>query len=317
MKKYISLFVFLSLILTSGVVYAESNTGSEAEKIETDSKQESEIEKVKQERDLLREQEKNKLEIMKQEREKAKEADKSGLELLKQEREQQREKVKNEIESMKVKREQEREKVQTEISKNHEEFQKQIEIKRAELKEKSIANREQLKEKLKTIKDEKKQNIVLSISDNLEKINIKATDRLESLLEKIEIVLLNTKDRADKAKASGVNVDEVYTLISKAEVSISEARTSITTQIAKTYKVEVTDESKLKGTMQTIRDRFQADIKVVQDKVKLAHEAVRAVAKSLGSIMNQNNNDNSESEVDDKTKTPTTTKPSTIPSTAN
>jgi hypothetical protein len=279
MKKYISLFVFLSLFLTNGIIYAED------EEVENKVEDEARVE--------------------------VEEKDKSGFKLMKEERKQEREKIKNEIELMKEKREQDKEKVKTEIDKAHEKFQNQMELKRVELKEKSIANREQLKEKLKTIKNEKKQNLVLNISDNIEKINIKATDRLGGLLEKIENALLNIKERADKAKADGSNVDEVYTLITKAEVSIAEARASISTQIGKTYKIEITNESTLKSTIQTIRDGFHQDIKIVQEKVKLAHEAVRATAKSLGMIINLNDDENTTGEEESSETTTITTSSAT------
>lgn len=269
MKKYISLFVFLSLFLTNGIVYAEDE--------EVKNKVEDEV----------------KVEV--------EDKDKSGFKLMKEEREQKRENIKNEIELMKEKREQDKEKVKTEIEKAHQKFQNQMELKRAELKEKSIANRERLKDKLKIIKNEKKQNLVLNISDNIEKINIKATDRLGSLLGKIENALLNIKERADKANANGSNVDEVYTLITKAEVSIAEARASISTQIGKTYKIEITDESTLKSTIQTIRDVFHQNIKVVQEKVKIVHEAVKTTAQSLGAIINLDDESESESEIKNET----------------
>jgi hypothetical protein len=168
---------------------------------------------------------------------------------------------------------------------NREDFKAKLSAQREQLKEKITTNREALRIKLQTIKNEKKQNSVLKISDNIEKINERATDRLEMLVNNIEKVLNNIQTRTDKAKESGIDVTSVQSTIDNAKTAISEARDAINTQSQKVYTINVTDEKTLRATVKTVRDIFHADIKAVQEKIKLAHEAVRASAKALAKVI--------------------------------
>jgi len=180
---------------------------------------------------------------------------------------------------------QEREEFREQAQQNKEEFKNKMAENREQIREKLMANREALKTKLQTIKNEKKQNAVLNVSDNIEKINEKATDRLSNLVDNIENVLENIQTRTDKAKADGINVASVEDAIDQAKKIIGEARDAISVQTTKEYIINVTDEKTLKEVVKAVRDTFHADIKAVQEKVKLAHEAVRNSAQTLASVI--------------------------------
>ncbi len=191
-------------------------------------------------------------------------------------REQQKEKVQN--------AKKEREETRVELKNEREEFKNRLEEKRQEMKTNILANRDALKIKLQKIKSVAKQNSVLIISDNIEKINSNTTNRFNNLVDQIEKILNNIKIRVEEKSQKGIDISAVTLAIENAKNKITEVRVAINEQGTKSYILEVTDETTLKTKIKSTRDSFHSDLKVVQEKIKIVHEAVRTAAKELGKL---------------------------------
>jgi predicted ATP-dependent Lon-type protease len=137
---------------------------------------------------------------------------------------------------------------------------------------------------LKKIKDEAKRAKVESIATTIPELNVTLTTRASERVTQIETVLVAIESRADKAAATGIDVAGVRTLISSAETAIASARAAIVVQLGKTYTVTIASDTSAKGTLETTRNTFRADIKVMNTAVKAAHDATRKAAEALKAI---------------------------------
>ncbi|GEM_PF-3463964 len=170
------------------------------------------------------------------------------------------------------------------VKEKREALKDEIEKEREAVKGKIEANRKALKVKLKTIKDESKRGVVETLSGKFDALNAERVRHFGEALDKLGLVLGRINDRAAKAKTGGKDVAAVETAAAAAQKAIDDARTAVTAQAGKVYKVTVTTEAKLKDDLKKVRDLYQADIKAVEEKVKAAREAVHTVATTLAGI---------------------------------
>lgn len=176
------------------------------------------------------------------------------------------------------------------IQEKRELFKEELEAKKELRASTTAAMKAKFKAGLEKIKDEKKKIRVESVAGNITELNTKITTKSAENINKIEEVLISIESRADKATVNGINVTSIRSLIAAAETAITEARTAITTQTAKTYPVSIVDESTVKTSLQTTRDLLKKDIEVMNIKVKAAHDATRKAADALRVIPKVNNN---------------------------
>lgn len=174
------------------------------------------------------------------------------------------------------------------IEANRNEFRNTIEQKREELKAKIEMEKEQLRERLMKIKDGKKREIVERISQQIADLNKKITDHFSDALVKLENVLVNINDRADKTEAKGLNVDSVSLAINSAKSKIENARVAIQTQASKLYSITVSSENALKLDVGVSRQALQNDLKQLQNVVRETKNAVHDAATTLAGIVNEN-----------------------------
>ncbi len=172
-----------------------------------------------------------------------------------------------------------------EMLKNVLEKRKEFEVKKeemkTEMKAKAEAAKEVLKKSLGAIKDEKKKASVENIANIIDNANKNTGTRFTNTVNSVENVLVSIKSRSEKVGATGADTTLALAEIAKAETLISDARTAISTQSAKVYTIDITDPTKAKETMKSTRDTFNADIKAVQEKVKLARDGVKKAADVL------------------------------------
>ena len=184
------------------------------------------------------------------------------------------ENVKTSREGVKVDVQAKRDTLKKDIEMRREEARKQVEVKKLEFKEK--ANQ---------IRDEKKKQLAERLDENMRKLNERMTNHFVQVVDKIEAVLSRVKNRMDKAVVRGLNVDAVKAAVTEAEKAITAAREAIKAQAAKVYAVTLTDaDENLKTDFAKVRQQLHADLKVVRDSVKAAHDAVRKVAVALAQI---------------------------------
>jgi len=146
------------------------------------------------------------------------------------------------------------------------------------------ARKSALQAKLTKIKDEAKRKMVEKIDANIADLNTRMTDHFSKVLDQIDSVLTRVITRTDKAQSDGKNVTLVRTKITDAKNAIATARTKVQAQAAKTYTINVTTDTALRGAVQTVRKALHDDLKVAGDAVKAAHEAVRQAIVALASI---------------------------------
>ncbi len=175
------------------------------------------------------------------------------------------------------------------IQEKRELFKEELNSKKELRASTTLAMKAKFKEGLDKIKDEKKKIRVENVANNINELNIKITTKSSENINKIEEVLISIESRTDKATANGIDVANIRSLITTAESAISEARTAITNQTAKTYPVTIVDESTIKTSLQTARDLLRKDVELMNIKVKTAHESTRKVADALKVIPKVNN----------------------------
>lgn len=244
---------------------------------------------------------KKEMEASREENKIKKDESKENREGLKKEFEAQKEQQKTKIEAM----------IQS-VKNQREDFKKEFEVKKEEVKTKVEEMKIKLKEDLSKIKDEKKKLSSEKILEAIQNLNTKLTDNLSEKVDKIENVLVSIESRISKAEEKGLDVTKVKTGAEKAKIAITTAREAISAQAVKVYSVNITTESNLRAEMKKLRDLFRADMKIVYEKVKLAHVAVRNTATALAQIPKIDDSsdeveDNKDEAKDDNSSTSTLT----------
>jgi DNA repair exonuclease SbcCD ATPase subunit len=185
-----------------------------------------------------------------------------------------------------------------------EEFKKELDLKKEESKNKIEEIKTTLKEKFAKIKDEKKKVSAEKIVGSINDLNVKRTNELTDKLNQIDNVLLSVNSRISKVENKILDIATLSTKQSAVTDSIAAAKLAILTQASKKYTVVtiISDEAALKVEMKKLRDTFNSDIKAVNEKVKLAHVALRDLVTNISKIPNVN-----EDEISNKVETDTNT----------
>ena len=164
-------------------------------------------------------------------------------------------------------------------------LKEQIRDERVKLQEKLKSEHENLKERLKGIRDEAKKNMVEKIDSSLLKLNERKTNQWTAALEKLESVLKRVLERAEKAKAGGKDITSVTSASGAASTAIAAAKDAVLAQSQKIYTLQITDEQGLKNAVRAAREILNSDLKAVQEKVKVARDAVHNTATTLAKLM--------------------------------
>ena len=165
-----------------------------------------------------------------------------------------------------------------------EELKANREAKREEVKANVQAKREEIKAKVQSMRDERKKLVVERVQTKLGEVNGRRTDHFLKVLERLSTILDKIQSRTEKAKTEGKNVTAVETAIASARTAISTAQTAVNTQKAKTYEITVTDDTTAKNDVGAITKQLQEDLRVVQDTVAAARNAVQNVFKEIKAL---------------------------------
>ena len=199
---------------------------------------------------------------------------------------QQREEIRIMRKDVKEEMKERRQMTKEEMGNMRKEFQDKVREMRAGLKASITAKRDQLKQDLRKIRDERKKQVVERIDKQLDELNERMTNHFVNMLEKLDKALERIDERTDRAEEKSINVVSVRTAIEAAHKAITDARAAVEAQAAKTYKVAVNTEAKLKVDVGKARQALHNDLKVLREKVKMVrdavHEAARAFAKAHG-----------------------------------
>lgn len=156
-----------------------------------------------------------------------------------------------------------------------------------DLKETLAANREEFKAKLAELKDQKKALILQRISEQIDDKNAKWMAHFKNVLTRLTAILEKVKTRTDKAETAGLDVSEVRILITKAETAIQTATDAVTVQEAKSYAIDITDETKLKTTAGEVIKELKEDLTATRKIVFDARQAVIDAIKALGLVLEE------------------------------
>lgn len=146
-----------------------------------------------------------------------------------------------------------------------------VQAKREEAKQIMKTRREEFSVKLQTIKDEKKKTMVERIDAKLSEINTKHTDRFTEVLGKLQ-------EHLDKISQS-VTEKKVLEDIKTAQAAIDEAKTAVENQAAKTYVIQITNETALRLNVGTTTSQLRKDLMSTHKLVVDAKQAVQALRK--------------------------------------
>lgn len=138
------------------------------------------------------------------------------------------------------------------------------------------------------MRDERKKLIVERVQEKLGKVNEKRTDHFLKVLERLSTILDKIQSRTEKAKAEGKNVTAVETAIASARTAISTAQSAVNVQKAKTYQITVNDDTTARNDVGAATKQLQEDLRVVQDAVAAARNAVQNVFKEIKTLVGSN-----------------------------
>lgn len=208
---------------------------------------------------------------------------------------------------------QEREAAKQELSQKKAEFQTAVQGIREKMQSEIKAKETELKTQVKKIKDIAKQQAVQKMYANLNDMNKRMTDQFVKSLNQLADVLDKIKSRTAKAQAAGtggtggIDIKTVQTAIANAENAIALARTAVQSQAGKAYSITVQSDTSAKLDVSKVRDNLKKDLKIAQDAVKSAREAVHTAATTLGKIQRVDEAKTPENETPKPTNTTTTT----------
>ncbi|TSC52027.1 MAG: hypothetical protein LiPW41_575 [Parcubacteria group bacterium LiPW_41] len=173
---------------------------------------------------------------------------------------------------------------QKEIEAKKESFKATIEAKREETEKAITAKKEELKTKLNQFKDERKKQVTEKVNNSLNEVNKNSVNRFTNNINELDKVVVHITTRAEKASVAGKNVDSVMAAVQNAKTAIEVARGLVSAQAAKIYSVTVSTEVKVADDLKKSRDQLNADLKVIQEKIRAAHDVVWVALGELQKI---------------------------------
>jgi len=119
------------------------------------------------------------------------------------------------------------------------------------------AAREQFRTRLENLKDAKKQKIIENLDKSYVNINARWTTHFKNALDRLSKI-------ADKLNAS-----------SEIKNQISAVQAAVDTQAAKTYTLDLTDETKLGEAARAVHQQLRSDLETLRDQIQNIRESLR------------------------------------------
>lgn len=162
-------------------------------------------------------------------------------------------------------------KVRARLIFDQEQFEQRTASREAEMKQRMASREAELKQRLTQWQNKQKAMIVERINAQLQKINQQVTDRMTRQLDNMSARLLKAPDEA----TSGAYFDS--TAYEPASLAISNARSAVSSQAAKSYSITISTEQNAKTDAKTARDNLFNDLKKLQEVMLSAKQAVAKV----------------------------------------
>jgi len=127
--------------------------------------------------------------------------------------------------------------------------------------------------------------LVERISTKLSTVNTNRTTHMSTVLEKINTLLNRLVERINTAKVNGKDIASVESALTQAQDALSDARSLVATQAAKTYEFEISsEEGVLKSNVGTVVSQFEKDLRDAHKAVVDAKQAVMLLIKDLNAL---------------------------------
>lgn len=138
-------------------------------------------------------------------------------------------------------------------------------------KEQIQERKDLFKERLQTIKDARKRLLTQTLDEKIAAANAKHTARFSDVLTRLQEAL-------DKIKPD-VKDPKILSDIKTAQSKIDLAKAAVTSQAAKVYTIEITDEATLRKNVGATISQFRKDLMQVHKLVVDAKQAVQALRR--------------------------------------
>ncbi len=152
---------------------------------------------------------------------------------------------------------------------------------RAEVTERVQERKQEFEGRIQTIEDENKREIAKRVHERLFDIQKRSINHFNEVLEKLDTIVTNIATRAEKAEASGTDIESVKRAVSNAESKIEQARESVKNAFREEYSIEGSGVEALRAEFQAARNELKNDLENARNTVRNAHEATRSAAEEL------------------------------------
>ncbi len=169
-----------------------------------------------------------------------------------------------------------------------EELKTNREAKREEVKANIQARREEVKAKVSAMRDGRKKQVVERVQSKLSDVNARRTDHFLKVLERLSTILDKIQSRTEKAKSEGKDVSSIETAIASARAAISSAESAANAQKARVYQITVNDDTTARNDVGATVKQLQEDLRAVNEKVKVARDAVHNVFQQIKTVVGSN-----------------------------
>ncbi|MCX8008875.1 MAG: hypothetical protein N3A54_04210 [Patescibacteria group bacterium] len=204
-----------------------------------------------------------------------------SLKTIREEAKKNKEDIRANIEVKKNEIQEERELVNEERKTRAEEIKKEIQAKREQAKEEFKEQREAFKKRLDSIRDERKKQIVENVDIRLSEINTQRTSQMSDRIARMEEVIQKLNQKILLLEEEGKNVFSAKSALSQAQVSLSVAKTAVSSQAAKEYVIGITGETRLKEDVKKSMEAMKKDLEDTQETIKRAREAIVSAVKAV------------------------------------
>jgi len=173
---------------------------------------------------------------------------------------------------------------------------------RADAQNRMAAQREKVAQRVADIQDEAKQQIAKNLAAQFDNLNSTWTDRFMQTLDRYDTILQKMEDRTNIAAGNGKDIASTTIAIQSAKTAVTNARTAVVAQAAKTYTLNpltipataTTTTSGQEKLMKGLRTSFQnlhatlfKDLFALRDgPMKDARKAVQNALQELSQISN-------------------------------
>ncbi len=164
-----------------------------------------------------------------------------------------------------------------------------IKEKREAVKTEFQQKRAEFKQRLQTLRDENKKTVVEKVDTRLSTINTNRTEHMTEVLQKLDEILVKLSTKVSELKTSGVDVTGAETALAAATTSVESAKNTVSTQAAKEYVAQITDDTTLKQEVWTASNLLKTDLKSTHTTVVDARKAVRNAAAEVAKLKSKLN----------------------------